>query len=121
MGNPHLVLEVDALPDTQGAARVGAAIEHDRATFPERTNVEWVVPRGDGSVDVVVWERGAGLTLACGTGACAVAAALVRHGVLARGTSTVWLPGGPLRITVGDSDAPVWMEGPVRRAFVGVV
>jgi diaminopimelate epimerase len=120
MGNPHVVLEVGALPALDLAARVGRAIEHDAATFPQRTNVEWAVRRDDGSVDVVVWERGAGLTLACGTGACAVAAALVRHGALSPGTTTVRLPGGPLQITVAGVDDPVWMRGPVRRVFVGV-
>jgi diaminopimelate epimerase len=120
MGNPHVVLEVAALPSLDDAARIGRAIEHDHATFPQRTNVEWAVVADDGSVDVIVWERGAGLTQACGTGACGVAAALVRHGIVARGTTTVRLPGGPLRITVGAPDESVWMEGPVRRVFSGV-
>jgi diaminopimelate epimerase len=120
MGNPHVVLEVDALPALDDAARIGRAIEMDAAVFPQRTNVEWAKANADGSVDVVVWERGAGLTQACGTGACGVAAALVRHGVVGRGTTTVRLPGGPLRITVGAPDESVWMEGPVRRVFHGV-
>ncbi|MBM4283187.1 MAG: hypothetical protein FJ137_21380 [Deltaproteobacteria bacterium] len=119
MGNPHVVLEVDALPALDDAARIGRAIEHDAATFPQRTNVEWAVVRADGSVDVLVWERGAGLTQACGTGACGVAAALVRHGMLSRGTTTMRLPGGTLQITVGAPDASVWMQGPVRRVFAG--
>jgi diaminopimelate epimerase len=120
MGNPHVVLEVAALPSLDDAARIGRAIEHDQATFPQRTNVEWAVVADDGSVDVIVWERGAGLTQACGTGACGVAAALVRHGVVGRGTTTVRLPGGALAITVGDASSSVWMRGPVRRAFCGV-
>jgi diaminopimelate epimerase len=120
MGNPHVVLEVERLPSLEVAARVGRTIEHDAETFPQRTNVEWAVVADDGSVDVVVWERGAGLTQACGTGACGVAAALVRHGVVRRGPTTVRLPGGPLRITVGAPGESVWMEGPVRRVFCGV-
>ena len=97
MGNPHVVLEVDALPSLDDAARIGRAIELDAAVFPQRTNVEWVVVRGAHDVDVLVWERGAGLTMACGTGACGVVAVLVKHGVVDRGTTTVRLPGGPLR------------------------
>ncbi len=120
MGNPHVILEVDALPSLEDAARIGRAIELDAAVFPQRTNVEWVVKRGPHDVDVIVWERGAGLTMACGTGACGVVAVLVKHGVVAPGTTTVHLPGGPLRITVGDLARPVMMQGPVRRAFSGV-
>jgi diaminopimelate epimerase len=120
MGNPHVVLETTSLPDLVTAARVGPALEFDRQRFPERTNVEWVVERPDGDLDVLVWERGAGLTQACGTGACAVTAALVRHGRRAAGTTVCHLPGGPLRITVTGLDAPIFMEGPVRRVFAGV-
>lgn len=120
MGNPHVVLEALALPDLVTAARVGPGLEFDRQRFPERTNVEWVVERPDGDLDVLVWERGAGLTQACGTGACAVTAALVRHGRRAAGTTVCHLPGGPLRITVTSLDAPIFMEGPVRRVFAGV-
>ncbi len=119
MGNPHVVLEVDELPASEEAARIGRAIELDAATFPERVNVEWVVV-GDNGVDVLVWERGAGLTRACGTGACGVVAVLVLHGVVPPGTTTVRLPGGPLRITVADVQQPIWMAGPVRRVFAGV-
>ena len=121
MGNPHVILEVDALPGVEEATRLGRAIELDAAIFPERVNVEWVVVGADGSVDVLVWERGAGLTQACGTGACGVVAVLVRHGVVPTGTTTVRLPGGPLRITVSDLETPIFMQGPVRRVFAGVV
>ena len=122
MGNPHLVLEVEALPDLQTSSRLGRQLEFDRARFPERTNIEWVVDsvgKGAGDVDVIVWERGAGLTQACGTGACAVVAALVRAGRRPPGTTTCHLPGGPLSITVSSLDAPIFMRGPVRRAFAG--
>jgi len=122
MGNPHVVIEADELPSPEDATRRGSAIELDRVLVPERTNVEWVVDRHDGTTDVdaIVWERGAGLTQACGTGACAVVAALVRHGRRQPGTTTVHLPGGPLSITVTALDAPVLMTGPVRRVFAGV-
>lgn len=121
MGNPHVILEVDALPSREDAARIGRAIELDAGVFPERTNVEFVVVRDAANVDVVVWERGAGLTQACGTGACGVVAVLVKHGVVPPGTTTVHLPGGPLRITVEALDRPILMQGPVRRTFAGVV
>ncbi len=123
MGNPHVVIEADVMPDVDAAARAGRALEFWAARFPERTNIEWVVDRHDGSgdVDVVVWERGAGLTQACGTGACAVAAALVKSGRRAPGVVVCHLPGGPLRITVASLDAPIMMTGPVSRAFDGVV
>ena len=120
MGNPHVVLEVSSLPDRRTAAQLGPALEFDRQRFPERTNVEWVVDRADGDLDVLVWERGAGLTQACGTGACAVTAALVHHGRRGAGTTVCHLPGGPLRITVTTLAEPIFMEGPVRRVFAGV-
>ncbi len=122
MGNPHLVIEADVMPDAAAAGRAGRALELWAARFPERTNIEWVVDRDDGSgdVDVVVWERGAGLTQACGTGACAVAAALVKCGRRAPGVVVCHLPGGPLRITVTSLQAPISMTGPVTRAFDGV-
>ena len=133
MGNPHLVLEVATLPDCATSARMGRQLELDSARFPQRTNIEWVVDsvvgsvvgsagadRGPGDVDVIVWERGAGLTQACGTGACAVVAALVRAGRRQPGTTTCHLPGGPLAITVSSLQAPIFMRGPVERVFSGV-
>ncbi|MDP2341256.1 MAG: diaminopimelate epimerase [Deltaproteobacteria bacterium] len=123
MGNPHVVIEVDQLPTLEEATRFGRAIELDAALFPERTNVEWVLVGHVGPetfVEVIVWERGAGLTQACGTGACGVAAVLVKHGVVPPGTTRVSLPGGALDISVSDLDTPIFMEGPVKRVFAGV-
>jgi diaminopimelate epimerase len=72
-----------------------------------------------GGVDLAVWERGSGLTDACGTGACAAAVAAVRAGALAGGAPVeVRLPGGALAITVG-ADLRVTMRGPAERAFSG--
>lgn len=121
MGNPHVVLEAPALPSVTDAARAGPALEFLAARFPERTNIEWAVDRDDGDVDVVVWERGAGLTQACGTGACAVAAAFVASGRRAPGVITCHLPGGPLTITVTSLTAPILMQGPVARVFAADV
>lgn len=121
MGNPHVVFEVAALPSLEEAARIGAQVERD-ARFPERTNVEWAVRKDDGSVDVVVWERGVGLTQACGTGACAVAAAFASAGLLPFDVDvTVRLPGGPLAVSVPRDGGSVWMTGPARAVFSGSV
>jgi len=73
MGNPHLVLFVEEDPDDVEVHQIGPLVEHDER-FPERTNVEFVAVQSDG-VKVRVWERGAGETMACGTGACAAVVA----------------------------------------------
>lgn len=117
MGNPHLVLEAEA--DVVLAARVGPLLELD-PRFPEKTNVEFASLRDDGSIDVVVWERGVGLTQACGTGACAVAAVFARAGKVPFDADiVVRLPGGALTVRVPAGDGPVWMTGPARRVFTG--
>lgn len=117
MGNPHAVIEVPPDQDPADAmARYGAQVEVE-PRFPGRVNAEFVRVDGPGEATVRVWERGVGPTMACGTGACAVAAALVRT----RGAGspvTVNLPGGSLRIDVGDSMRVV-MTGPAERVFRG--
>lgn len=116
MGNPHLVLRETSL---DLAARIGPILEHHSA-FSERTNVEFVRERPDGGLDVVVWERGVGLTLACGTGACAavVACALAGRRPFERWVP-VHLPGGILDIKVASDRSQVWLRGPVRFVFEG--
>lgn len=122
MGNPHVVIELaDDEAQTAGelAARVGPLLEVD-PRFPERTNVELCTVRQDGTVDVVVWERGVGLTQACGTGACGTAAVLARAGRVPWDTDVVIrLPGGPLVVRVPRADGPVMMTGPARCVFRG--
>lgn len=120
MGNPHLVLEAPA--DVALALRVGPALERHPA-FPQRTNVGFASPRGRAEVDLVVFERGSGLTLACGTGACAAAAAMVKAGHCTADTPIVVnLPGGPLTIVVpGNPRESVKMRGPARFVFSGAM
>ncbi len=118
MGNPHLVLEME--PDAVVCARIGPIFEHD-ARFSERTNVEQCAVRADGSVDVCVWERGVGLTRACGTGACAAVAVLQRAGRVPSNVDvTVRLPGGALVVRVDGDSQRVSMAGPARMVFRGV-
>lgn len=117
MGNPHLVLLDWPLED---AGRLGPTLEL-HPLFPERTNVEFVRVDPDG-LTVVVWERGCGLTQACGTGACAAVAATVLAGRLAPDTwHRVGLPGGDLSILVPHDLSDVRMRGPVAAVFDGVV
>jgi diaminopimelate epimerase len=113
MGNPHLVLFVDD-PATARVTQHGPRLEHD-ARFPARVNVEFVAPT-DGEVDAItmrVWERGVGETLSCGTGACASAAVAHRRGLVGE-TVTVHVPGGDLRVELGDT---IRLGGPVRLVF----
>jgi diaminopimelate epimerase len=115
-GNPHLVVFDDAAPRPR-AERLGAALERHPA-FPQRVNVSFARPV-PGGFDVVVWERGVGITRACGSGACAVGAAAVRRRRAAVGEGMrVALPGGVLIITV-DPDGAVTMEGEAARVFAG--
>lgn len=120
MGNPHAVIFDAGVTDAEGAARYGRALELDLQRFPKRTNVEFVERRG-AALHVLVWERGSGLTLACGTGACATAVAAVLLGHAREGEAMqVVLPGGPLEITVEEGLRGVTMVGPARRVFAGV-
>ncbi len=124
VGNPHAICFVSgAEPDLEGLAReYGPGIELDTAYRPERTNVEFARREPDGSLTLWVWERGVGITSACGTGACATAAAAVREGLVPADTPVrVRLPGGVLTIVVPSAEAGVEMTGPSRHVFTGVV
>jgi diaminopimelate epimerase len=113
MGNPHLVLFGRGLEE---AATLGPKLER-AAGFPERTNVELVRVHG-GELEVVVWERGSGLTQACGTGACAAVAAAVQERRLSGNRWTlVKLPGGRLRIKVASDLSEVLLSGPATFVF----
>jgi diaminopimelate epimerase len=119
MGNPHAVIFVDdPAEDLMAlATKYGPSLE-TAPTFPRRTNVEFARVRPDGEIDLVVWERGCGITLACGTGACGTAVAAAVEERLPRGKEIiVHLPGGPLGITVASDDSGVRMRGPARTVF----
>ena len=116
VGNPHCVFFVDDV-DTINLERLGPQIEHD-PIFPERTNVEIVEVRDENHIRIRVWERGVGITLACGSGACASVIAAHRRQLTDRNVE-VTLDGGTLSIewlTTGD----VLMTGPVAVSFTGM-
>jgi diaminopimelate epimerase len=122
MGNPHAVIFID---DPEADLRAlaeefGPALEVD-PLFPRRTNVEFARIRaanGAPEIDLVVWERGCGITLACGTGACATVTAACIEERLHPGVETpVHLPGGTLHITVAPDLGGVRMRGPAVTVF----
>ena len=115
VGNPHAVFFVDDC-DAVDLARLGPIIEND-PLFPERVNVNVATVISRAHIRLRVWERGAGLTLACGTGACATAVAAIRRGLVDR-SITVTLPGGDLGIT-WRADGVIIMAGPATEAFRG--
>jgi diaminopimelate epimerase len=118
MGNPHLVI-FDA--ERQGAPALAPRLER-HPWFPARVNVGLAELTGPRAFGLRVFERGVGLTEACGTGACAAAAAAVETGRMPRGEAIeVELPGGVLTIVVGERGAPVSMTGPARFVFEGSV
>lgn len=115
VGNPHAVFFV---PDTDAVEldRLGPLIEND-PLFPERVNVNVATVTGPASIRLRVWERGAGLTRACGTGACATAVAAMRRGLTGRSVEVI-LPGGPLTIDWAQ-DGTIVMTGPAAESFRG--
>jgi len=115
MGNPHAVAIVTDL-DQITLAEIGPIIELSKH-FPNRTNVEFVKVISDSEIEVLVWERGAGETLSCGTGACASAVAANLAGKVGRSVK-VNLPGGTLKVEWQD-DGHVLMTGPAEAVFEG--
>jgi diaminopimelate epimerase len=118
LGNPHAVT-FDDLRD--GRYMIGPRIERD-PRFPSGVNVGFARLTERGAVELHVWERGAGWTQACGTGACAAAVAAVETGRVERGQWVkVLLPGGTVEVWVGGHEEPVRMRGPARHVFDGVI
>jgi diaminopimelate epimerase len=117
MGNPHCMTFVDDVA-TIDLEKIGPLFEHHVA-FPQRTNTEFVEVVSRNYLKMRVWERGAGITLACGTGACATLVAAVLNDKADR-ICTIELPGGPLKIEWA-SDDRIFMTGPAERVFAGQV
>ena len=114
MGNPHFVIFTD---DVDQVGETGRILEHHPA-FPQRCNIEFAHIEADGTIRTRVWERGSGITMACGTGACAtaVAACLTER---ADRNSTIVMDGGTLHIEWRESDNHVYMTGPAEFVFDG--
>lgn len=118
MGNPHCVVLVDDV-DRAPVERLGPRIEHHPA-FPNRVNVEFVQILGRSRVRQRTWERGAGETLACGSGACAVAVTAILRGLTERALA-IELRGGTLELAWPADDASVIMTGPAVEVFRGTI
>jgi diaminopimelate epimerase len=117
MGNPHVVFFAEDASDAL-IDRLGPPLEK-HSLFPRRTNVHAVQILGPSEIKMLTWERGAGRTLACGTGACACAVASALNGLTGR-TVLAHLPGGDLKIEWGEDDH-VYMTGPATHVFTGVM
>jgi diaminopimelate epimerase len=119
MGNPHAVafLESEAALETLDLSAIGPPIEAD-PVFPEKTNVEFGFARSEHDVRMRIWERGAGETLASGSGSCAVAVAAVRQG-LAQSPLSVRMDGGRVQIEWSGENDPVYMKGPAEYVCEG--
>ena len=118
VGNPHCITFVDRL-DTEACKRLGPLIERHPA-FPQRTNVQFARVADRHTLDILIWERGAGYTLASGSSSCGAASAAVRNGLCDHGKVTVRMPGGDLVIDV----RPDWslrLEGPVEEVYTGAL
>lgn len=118
MGNPHFVTFLNDI-DTIDIARYGAVMERD-SNFPERCNIEFAQILPDGAIRTRVWERGSGITMACGTGACATAVAAALTGRASR-RSEICMDGGTLQIEWRSADNHVYMTGPAEIAFDGEI
>jgi diaminopimelate epimerase len=118
MGNPHAVLLVDDI-NTAEVNTLGAIIER-HSQFPERVNVGFMEVVNPSRINLRVFERGAGETLACGTGACAAVVSGIQRGLLTREVK-VKLPGGELVIEWSNDNASVWMTGPTTHVFDGEI
>ncbi len=117
VGNPHCVIFTDHL-DEELVRRLGPKVEHHPA-FPNRINVQWARVASRTQVDILIWERGAGFTLASGSSSSAVACAAVKNGLCDHGLVTVRMPGGELAIDVRP-DWSIRLRGPVEEVYTGI-
>lgn len=118
MGNPHATFFVDDL-DALDIASLGPALERD-PIFPDRANIGFAQVLAPDHIRLVMWERGAGMTLACGSGACATIVNAARRGLTGR-RAAVSMPGGDLLMEWREADGHVLMTGPVATAFTGTL
>lgn len=118
MGNPHFVIFTTDVEQADIAA-MGRTLEF-ADIFPERCNIEFAEVRPDGSIRMRVWERGSGITMACGTGACATAVAAALTGRAER-RSDIVMDGGTLHIEWNAADGHVYMTGPATEVFTGTI
>ena len=118
MGNPHFVTFLNDI-DTIDIARYGAVMERD-SNFPERCNIEFAQILSDGAIRTRVWERGSGITMACGTGACATAVAAYLTSRATR-KATIVMDGGTLHIEWNADNGHVYLSGPAEFTFEGEV
>ena len=116
MGNPHYVIFTE---DIDQVGEKGPQLEH-HPSFPQRCNIEFAHIRPDGRIRTRVWERGSGITQACGTGACATAVAAFTKGLAPR-VSDIVMDGGTLQIEWSESDNHVYMTGPATFVFDGEI
>lgn len=121
MGNPHCVVYMDHLADVEqlDIEKIGPLFEN-HAYFPNRINTEFVKVLDEHTIRMRVWERGSGETLACGTGACAAAAASILNGYT-KDTVTVKLSGGDLKIEWDKKEDVIYMTGPAVSVFEGEI
>jgi diaminopimelate epimerase len=117
MGNPHAVLEVADIA-TARVETIGPLLQSQQSVFPDSANIGFAQVESRDRIRLRVYERGAGETLACGSGACAAAAVLMKRGRVDREV-TIALPGGELRIAWPRDDAPITMAGPAAFVFEG--
>ena len=118
MGNPHCVIFTEDV-STLAIDKTGPVLEH-HPLFPERANIEFAQRLADNVIRMRVWERGSGITQACGTGACATAVAAVLNGVCGR-KSEIRMDGGCLFIEWNEADNHVYMTGPATKVFEGEI
>jgi diaminopimelate epimerase len=118
VGNPHCVIFTDRL-DEALVRRLGPLVERHPA-FPNRINVQWARVSSPSEVDILIWERGAGFTLASGSSSSAVACAAVKNGLCRHGVVTVRMPGGTLSIEVRP-DWSIRLQGPVEEVYAGTL
>ncbi len=120
MGNPHAVMFKERINIAEAGEKGPKIEKHER--FPNRTNVEFAHVKSDSEIELIVYERGAGLTHACGTGACATVAAAAKENLVKTSKPvSIKLPGGVLKITLSDDFSKVMMDGPARRVFSGEI